>query len=111
LEAPWALGALAPKKRLKRPDGGLGFGGKGAENSPPGPPFSVTFPKGTETYAVYNRQNEQGGDTILGQITGLGNNVAIFKCLISVTERSLLFCPKYQTKIQRATDLFDWIIN
>jgi hypothetical protein len=30
LEAPWALGALEPKKRLKRPDGGLGFGGKGA---------------------------------------------------------------------------------
>jgi hypothetical protein len=42
LEAPWALGALDPKKWLKRPDGGLGSGGKGAENSPPGPPFSAT---------------------------------------------------------------------
>jgi hypothetical protein len=35
--------ALEPKKRLKRPDGGLGSGGKGAENSPPGPPFSANF--------------------------------------------------------------------
>jgi hypothetical protein len=43
VEALWALGALEPKKRLKRPDGGLGFGGKGAENTPPpqGPPFSA----------------------------------------------------------------------
>jgi hypothetical protein len=33
VEALWALGALEPKKWLKRPDGGLGCGGKGAENS------------------------------------------------------------------------------
>jgi hypothetical protein len=43
LEAPWALGVLEPKKWLKRPDGGLGSGGKGAENRAPGPPFSATF--------------------------------------------------------------------
>ena len=29
--------------RLKRPDGELGLGGKGAENGPPGPPFSATL--------------------------------------------------------------------
>jgi len=34
LEALWALSALEPKKRLKRPDGGLRCGGRGAENSP-----------------------------------------------------------------------------
>jgi hypothetical protein len=34
VEALWALGVPEPKKRLKRPDGGLGgCGGKGAENS------------------------------------------------------------------------------
>jgi hypothetical protein len=43
VEAFWALGAPGPKKRLKRPDGELGLGGKGAENGPPGPPFSATF--------------------------------------------------------------------
>jgi hypothetical protein len=37
------LAQLEPKKRLKRPDGGLGSGGKGAENRAPGPPFSATF--------------------------------------------------------------------
>ena len=43
VEALWALGAPGPKKRLKRPDSELGLGGKGAENGPPGPPFSATF--------------------------------------------------------------------
>ena len=43
VEAFWALGAPGPKKRLKRPDDELGLGGKGAENGPPGPPFSATF--------------------------------------------------------------------
>jgi hypothetical protein len=39
--------------RLKRPDGELGLGGKGAENGPPGPPFSATFSQiQRETYAV-----------------------------------------------------------
>ena len=36
VEALWGLGArqsTEPKKRLKRPDGGLGCGGKGAEDS------------------------------------------------------------------------------
>jgi hypothetical protein len=32
VEALWALGAPEPK-RLKRPDGGLGCGGRGAKNS------------------------------------------------------------------------------
>jgi hypothetical protein len=41
-----ALWALEPKKRLKRPDGGLGCGGKGAENSLPKAPVFCT---GTET--------------------------------------------------------------
>jgi len=40
----------------------------------------------------------------------LGNNVAILKCQSHVTERKSPFLL-YQTKIQRATDLFDWIIN
>ena len=40
-EALWALGAPEPKKRLKRPGGGLGSGGKGAEKQPPKAPFSA----------------------------------------------------------------------
>jgi hypothetical protein len=43
VEAFWALSAPGPKKRLKRPDGELGLGGKDAENGPPGPPFSAIF--------------------------------------------------------------------
>jgi hypothetical protein len=43
------LDALEPKKWLKRPDGGLGSGGKGAENSPKGRRFLPPF-TGTETY-------------------------------------------------------------
>jgi hypothetical protein len=43
VETLWALGALEPKKRLKRPDARVGCGGKGAENSPPKAPFSATF--------------------------------------------------------------------
>ena len=34
VETLWALGALEPKKWLKRPDAWVGCGGKGAENSP-----------------------------------------------------------------------------
>jgi len=48
--AVWALGAPEPKKRVKAALG-LGSGGKGAENGPPGPPFSATT-TGTETIAV-----------------------------------------------------------
>jgi hypothetical protein len=51
LEALWALGAPEPKKRLKRPDGGLDCGGKGAENSPKGAVF-CRLTTGTETYWV-----------------------------------------------------------
>jgi hypothetical protein len=43
VEAFWALGAPGSKKRLKRPDGELALGGKGAENGPPGPPFSARY--------------------------------------------------------------------
>ena len=52
VEALWALGAPEPKKRLKRPDGGLGCGGRGAENSSlEGVVFCHLFTD-TETYVV-----------------------------------------------------------
>jgi hypothetical protein len=41
VEALWALGALEPKKRLKRPDGGLGV--MVPKTAPPKAPFSATF--------------------------------------------------------------------
>jgi hypothetical protein len=43
VEAFWALGAQGPKKGLKRPDGELGLGGKGAENGPQGRRFLPHF--------------------------------------------------------------------
>jgi hypothetical protein len=54
VEAFWALGAPGPKKRLKRPDGELGLGGKGAENGPPWPPFSATFSQVRRLIRLYS---------------------------------------------------------
>jgi hypothetical protein len=49
VEALWALGALEPKKGLKRPDVWVGVCGKGAEDSPQRRRFCHVF-TGTETY-------------------------------------------------------------
>jgi hypothetical protein len=43
VEALWALGALEPKKRLKRPDVRVGVWWKGCRKQPPKAPFSATF--------------------------------------------------------------------
>jgi hypothetical protein len=43
LEALWALGALEPKKRLKRPDTRVGVWWKGCQKQPPKAPFSAAF--------------------------------------------------------------------
>ena len=52
VEALWALGALEPKKRLKRPDGGVGVWWKVCRKQPPkGAVFCHLFTD-TETYAV-----------------------------------------------------------
>jgi hypothetical protein len=53
VEALWALGALEPKKWVKRPDVRVGVWWKGCRKQLPKrrflPPFTTT---GTETYAV-----------------------------------------------------------
>jgi hypothetical protein len=43
VEALWALGALEPKKRLKRPDGRVGVWWKGCRKQLPKAPFSAAF--------------------------------------------------------------------
>ena len=43
MEALWALGTPEPKKRLKRPDGELGLGGKVPKTGPQGRRFLPPF--------------------------------------------------------------------
>jgi hypothetical protein len=55
LEVLWALGALEPKKRLKRPDADWGCGGKGAENSPQRRRFLPLFHRYRDFSRLKNR--------------------------------------------------------
>jgi hypothetical protein len=53
--------------RLKRPDGGLGSGGKGVENRLPGTPFSATFHKRLDKLKVsaWGHDDDQNRDHCL----------------------------------------------